>query len=159
MTKKLIGCVTALMLTSTLNADKNYQLGVSTTDIDNYSGKEISINYGLDNAKATNRNGFYWGMEIGINYLNTDLGNGYGTNGDLLLGYSPTKNMSVYGIGSGLVQKINDVEAAGFGFGGGIKYDISEKYTVVLDYKKYTMTMSIGEYDYKKSSLSIQYNW
>ena len=143
-------------------------VGISSTAA-NIDSKEIGIGYGvslyLDNS-------IFWGLsfdfsagkldnsEIKIDNKTTNKNdNIYTAGADFKLGYALFDNkLALYGIGSGIYQSIGGIDGAGFGYGAGVDYRITNNIALNLEYKTYSMTTNYGDYDYDRVSSGIKYN-
>ena len=144
-------------------------VGISSTAA-NIDSKEIGIGYGvslyLDNS-------IFWGLsfdfsagkldnsEIKIDNKTTNKNdNIYTAGADFKLGYALFDNkLALYGIGSGIYQSIGGIDGAGFGYGAGVDYRITNNIALNLEYKTYSMTTNYGDYDYDRVSSGIKYNF
>jgi opacity protein-like surface antigen len=79
---------------------------------------------------------------------------------DFKLGYAFfSDKLAIYGIGSAIYQGIAGIDGAGFGYGAGADYRITDHIALNLEYKTYSMTSNYGDYDYDKISTGIKYNF
>ncbi len=84
----------------------------------------------------------------------------YTTGGDLKLGYALFNNkLALYGIGSGIYQGIGGIDGAGFGYGAGADYRITDHIALNVEYKTYSMTTNYGDYDYDRVYTGLKYNF
>ena len=67
--------------------------------------------------------------------------------------------LALYGIGSGIYQGIGGIDGAGFGYGAGIDYRITDHIALNVEYKTYSMTSNYGDYDYDRVSTGIKYTF
>ena len=67
--------------------------------------------------------------------------------------------LTVYGIGSGIYQSIGGIDGAGFGYGAGADYRITDNIALNVEYKTYSMTSNFGDYDYDRVSTGIKYTF
>lgn len=155
----LIGSVVAI---NAMAAGGNFHLSAGSMKIGDDTGSLVSIGYEGDNLKTTN--GFYWGfgMDFGVGRANSV--NTYNLSANLKLGYSPIKNLAVYGMVVPMIQSYDNNSAYGFGFGGGADYKISKHFDVSLEYTKYNMSIDSngyygGDYDMNIAALSIGYRF
>lgn len=144
-------------------------VGISSTAA-NIDSKEIGIGYGvslyLDNS-------IFWGLsfdfsggkldnsKIKIDNKTTNKNdNIYTAGADFKLGYALFDNkLALYGIGSGIYQSIGGIDGAGFGYGAGVDYRITNNIALNLEYKTYSMTTNYGDYDYDRVSSGIKYTF
>lgn len=84
----------------------------------------------------------------------------YTAGGDFKLGYALFNNkLALYGIGSGIYQGIGGIDGAGFGYGAGVDYRITDHIALNVEYKTYSMTSNYGDYDYDRISTGIKYSF
>lgn len=84
----------------------------------------------------------------------------YTAGGDFKLGYALFSNkLALYGIGSGIYQSIGGIDGAGFGYGAGVDYRITDNIALNVEYKTYSMTSNFGDYDYDRISTGIKYTF
>ncbi|WP_418186818.1 outer membrane protein [Aliarcobacter lanthieri] len=164
MTKFTKLALASTLLTSALYAQntKHVHIGVSTANIEGEDYAEFNIGYGV--------NGYFNSFLLG-----TSFDFAYGTpkvNGksidvatasvDFRLGYGLFDNkLSIYAIGTGAFQGVDGTDGAGFGYGGGINYDITDNFAINLEYKTYDMKTgsSTVNYTYEKSNLNLKYRF
>lgn len=135
---------------------KNVSVGVASVEVGDKTGTGYDAGFGY----GTTDSGFYWGGAFLFEYANVNNINVTGYAADIRLGISPTKSLSLYGIGAAMYQSVNDRENSGFGTGGGIEYRITDTIAVNMDYKTFNMKPShVGflDYDYTKTSVSVKY--
>jgi len=146
------------------NTTKSFNFGVSNGSVNDSSGSGVFIGYGFDNTnnKAYTTKKLYMGgdFHFGINSIeNTNVVN-FG--GDFKLGMNVLPQMSVYGIGSFLIQDTDSFSAYGLGIGMGTEWRINKKFAAVVDYKAYSMTPDSTDdidYDYDQTSLYVKYRF
>ena len=84
----------------------------------------------------------------------------YTAGGDFKLGYALfNSKLAVYGIGSGIYQSIGGIDGAGFGYGAGVDYRITDNIALNVEYKTYSMTSNFGDYDYDRVSSGVKYTF
>ena len=141
-----------------------------TSTAANIDTKEIGIGYGVARYLDS---GLYWGVSFDFSEGKMDksivtVGNKqkkgddnlYSAGADFRLGYAIFDNkLAIYAIGSGIYQGIAGLDGAGFGYGAGVDYRITEHIALNLEYKTYSMTSNYGDYDYDKISTGIKYNF
>ena len=66
--------------------------------------------------------------------------------------------LALYGIGSEFIKDWG-IDGAGFGYGAGIDFRITEQVSFDIEYKTYSMTSNYGDYDYDRVSTGIKYNF
>ncbi len=144
--------------------------GVSSTAA-NIDATEIGIGYGVS---AYLDNSIFWGLSFDFSGGKLDSSkvkienktstknddNIYTVGGDLKLGYALFNNkLALYGIGSGIYQGIGGIDGAGFGYGAGADFRITDNIALNVEYKTYSMTTNYGNYDYERVSTGIKYNF
>jgi len=179
-TSLLVSAVSLLICTTTVTASSynNYiskinkttvslNVGLSSGSINDNSGTGAFIGYGFDNTnkKAYTTNKLYMGGDffLGMNSINDN--NVVNFSGDLKLGMNVIPKISIYGIGTVLIQDTNSFSASGFGMGLGTEWRINEKFAAVVDYKSYSLSSneegstSNADYDYDRTSLYLKYRF
>ena len=144
--------------------------GISSTAA-NIDATEIGIGYGVS---VYLDNSIFWGVSFDFSGGKLDSGkikidnktstkndeNIYTAGGDFKLGYALFNNkLAVYGIGSALYQGIGGMDGAGFGYGAGADYRITDHIALNVEYKTYSMTSNYGDYDYDRVSTGIKYTF
>lgn len=143
----------------------------SSSQAANIDSTEIGIGYGVS---AYFDNHIYAGTSLDFSGGKLDSTNVYiprnsrsrsddnlfTTGVDFKLGYAFFSNkLAIYGIGSAIYQGISGIDGAGFGYGAGVDYRITEHIALNLEYKTYSMTSNYADYDYDKISTGIKYNF
>lgn len=140
-------------------------LSGSASQVTNDDSTEIGIGSGVSGYFD---NGIYAGVSFDFSTGKLDESNNnskkdntlYTAGTDLKIGYAFFANkLAIYGIGSGIYQSVSEVEGAGFGYGAGIDYRITDHIALNLEYKTYSMTSNYADYDYDKVSSAIKYNF
>ncbi len=116
-----------------------------------YAGTSLDFSAGkLDNTN----------VDIPRSSRNRSDDNLFTAGADFKLGYAFfSDKLAIYGIGSAIYQGIAGIDGAGFGYGAGADYRITEHIALNLEYKTYSMTSNYGDYDYDKISTGIKYNF
>ena len=142
--------------------------GISSTGAD-INATEIGIGYGIS---VYLDNSIFWGVsfdfsggtldnsQVKIENTTSTKNNDslYTAGADFKLGYALFSNkLAVYGIGSGIYQSIGGIEGAGFGYGAGTDYRLTDNIALNVEYKTYSMTSNYGDYDYDRVSTAIKY--
>ncbi len=173
MKKLVLGALTvSTLLLNNVSASETLKdihlTGVSSTATD-IDATEIGIGYGFS---AYLDNSIFWGVSFDFsggkldngnvkieNYTSTkNNDNIYTAGADFKLGYALFSNkLAVYGIGSGIYQSIGGIEGAGFGYGAGTDYRLTDNIALNVEYKTYSMTSNYGDYDYDRISTAIKY--
>lgn len=167
MKKIILGIATVALLSSSVSADGDIHLGVSSVDIAETSGIEYNIGYG---GSKTWDSGIYFGStvqfayaDLGADALNESL-TATTMTGDFKLGYS-IAGFTGYGLGGAAIQNLADSKynSYGFGFGGGLEYEIFEHMSLAAEYKSYSLSTSDGivsiDHDYTVTGLNVMYTW
>lgn len=175
MKKLVVGALTvSTLLLNDVSATETLKdihlTGASSTAAD-INANEIGIGYGvsmyLDNS-------IFWGVSFDLsagkldnsqikidNKTSTKNDDSiYNAGGDFKLGYALFNNkLAIYGIGSALYQGLAGIDGAGFGYGAGADYRITDNIALNVEYKTYSMTSNFGDYDYDRVSSSIKYTF
>ncbi|WP_418179150.1 outer membrane beta-barrel protein [Aliarcobacter lanthieri] len=162
MTKLTKLALASTILTSGLYAQnaKDVHIGVSTAKVQDESYTEFNIGYGLN----AHFNSFLLGTSLGFAYgspkidgKSIDVATAYV---DFRLGYGFFDNkLSIYAIGTAALQGIDGNDGAGFGYGGGIDYSITDNFGINLEYKTHDMMTSSVDYTYEKANLNLKYTF
>ena len=175
MKKLVLGALTvSTLLLNNVSATETLKdihlTGISSTAAD-IDASEIGIGYGFS---AYLDNSIFWGASFDFsggtldknqvkieNKTSTKNDDSIYTAGaDLKLGYALFNNkLAVYGIGSALYQGIGGMDGAGFGYGAGADYRITDNIALNVEYKTYSMTSNYGDYDYDRVSSGIKYTF
>ncbi len=144
--------------------------GISSTAAD-IDASEIGIGYGVS---VYTDSSIFWGVSFDFSggtldknqikienkTLTKNEDSIYTAGADLKLGYALFNNkLALYGIGSGIYQGLAGIDGAGFGYGAGIDFRITEQVSFDIEYKTYSMTSNYGDYDYDRVSTGIKYNF
>ena len=175
MKKLVLGTLTvSTLLLNNVSAKETlmdiHLTGVSSTAA-NIDATEIGIGYGvsvyLDNSIFLGLSFDFSGGKLDNSKVKIENkpstrndDNIYTTGGDLKLGYALFNNkLALYGIGSGIYQGIGGIDGAGFGYGAGVDYRITDHIALNVEYKTYSMTTNYGDYDYDRVSSGLKYNF
>jgi opacity protein-like surface antigen len=141
----------------------DFHIGASSAEVLGQSYTEYNIGYGVD---FYTQKSIYIGLSFDIAYGNVDLENSkksadvYSSTADLKLGYALFDNtLAIYGLGTGALQSVNNLEGAGFGYGGGVDYKINKNFAINVEYKTYDMVSNAGDYTYEKINSNIKYTF
>ncbi|MFW2352755.1 outer membrane beta-barrel protein [Aliarcobacter butzleri] len=155
--------VSTVLLSSVSNATlvSDVHVGVSNAKVLDESYTEFNVGYGFNKYFDSN---IVVGTSIDFAYGSADITNKsidvYTLSGDLKIGYSIfNQDLLIYGIGSGVLQGIDNKDGAGFGYGAGADYRITKNVALNLQYKVYNMTSSRFKYDYEKANLNLKYTF
>lgn len=154
----------ALVADITTGVTNDVHIGASAIEAYKLTGQAISLGYG---GSKVWENGIMAGITMDFLAGKIDLPSGstetkdtvYGISADLQVGYVPVKDLTIYAIGSGLEQSVQNLEGYGFGYGGGIEYAITKSFAVAAEYKTYNMTNKVGDYDYSEGGVNLKYTW
>ena len=175
MKKLVLGALTvSTLLLNNVSAKETlmdiHLTGVSSTAT-NIDATEIGIGYGVsvyfDNSVFLGLSFDFSGGKLDSSKVKIENktstkndDNIYTTGGDLKLGYALFNNkLALYGIGSGIYQGIGGIDGAGFGYGAGADYRITDHIALNVEYKTYSMTTNYGDYDYDRVSTGLKYNF
>ena len=68
--------------------------------------------------------------------------------------------LALYAIGSGALQGIDNMSGAGFGYGAGIDYRITDSFALNVEYKTYDMTSDkMPNYTFEKINTNFKYTF
>ena len=156
----LVGLVT---LSSFASAQivSDVHVGVSNAKVLDESYTEFNGGYGFNKYFDSN---IVVGTSINFAYGNPNVNSKnidvYTLSGDLKIGYAIfNQDLFLYTIGSGALQGIDNKDGAGFGYGAGADYRITDHIALNVEYKTYSMTTNYGDYDYDRVSTAIKYNF
>lgn len=175
MKKLVLGALTvSILLLNNVSARETlmdiHLTGISSTAAE-INAQEIGIGYGVS---VYTDSGIFWGVSFDLsggtldnsqikieNKTSTKNDDSlYNAGGDFKLGYALFNNkLAVYGIGSALYQGIGGMDGAGFGYGAGADYRITDNIALNVEYKTYSMTSNFGDYDYDRISTGIKYTF
>ena len=167
MKNRILSIVAAVAVfgSSALFADSHndVHVGASAINIYDTSGQAINIGYGGNKVWSNN---IMMGLSIDFQGGNIDVpkdseqeSSFLGMSADVQIGYVPFKDVTAYGIGSGLKQAFGDIGGAGFGYGAGVDYALTKYFTLSAEYKTYSMINEVGNYDYTASGIILRYTW
>lgn len=175
MKKLVLGALTvSTLLLNNVSAKETlmdiHLTGVSSTAA-NIDATEIGIGYGVsvyfDNSVFLGLSFDFSGGKLDSSKVKIENktstkndDNIYTAGGDLKLGYALFNNkLALYGIGSGIYQGIGGIDGAGFGYGAGADFRITDNIALNVEYKTYSMTSNYGDYDYDRVSTGIKYSF
>lgn len=133
--------------------ETKFAIGAANATIEDSSFVQYGIGYTSD--YVTNA-GYVIGVGSMITYgsmddnaTTTSNNPGVGTvDLDLRIGYKLTDSLKVVGIASVAGQYIENEGAYGFGGGGALEYSITKNIALEANYKAYSMTGALIDYDY-----------
>lgn len=146
--------MTILMLQAEVNTE--IRLGAGQLEANNKTATGYTIGIGMTRYFESD---FLFGVDFDFTYADIEF-NGrdrdlYGYGADLRLGYAFMDNdLSVYAIGSALRQTIGNTTGAGFGYGFGGDYHITNSMALALEYKTYDITTDKASTDYDFESVN-----
>lgn len=150
-------------LAMNLSADTNdFHIGASSAKIFEKDYTEFNLGYGFN---FNTQNNIHVGIAFDIAFGNVDLENNKSavvvtTGGDLKIGYALFENkLALYAIGSGAYQSVDSLNAVGFGYGGGVDYQITKNIALNVEYKTYDMTSKGADYTYEKINSNLKYTF
>ena len=137
--------------------EKSFTLRAASADIFETTGTQYGIGYGITSFA---RNGFVWGIDFDLDYLDLDGADVWGYGTALRLGYALLQNdLQFYVLGGALVQSMPGGSGYGFGFGGGADYRLFTHLRVGAEYRTFTITREVGDYDYTQASGFVKFVW
>jgi len=161
--KKLsLALLASLTLASSASAYDSYKyvnVGVSAATVAEESATGYDLGWGFNSYKD---NGFFWGIGFDITLIPLENETVTGFGGDLRLGYTPEFNnhkIAVYGILTGQGQDIYGSQAYGFGYGAGASYRLTSWLETDVEYKTYSMTHEIVDYDSDTVALNLKFTF
>ena len=156
MIKTLLKLTTATFFVATM-AQAEMVLSAQGTNVEfmNEKANGVGISWGFE---KTLENKIYTSITFDIDYADIKNQALMGYSGNLKLGYSPLKDLNIYAIGSALTQSYT-TSAYGFGYGGGVSYDITKSIGLQAEYKTHTMIANTYEYDYSIATAGLKYSF
>ena len=136
---------------------KDLYLGVSSAEVLKEKITSYNLGYSLNSYYD---NSLYWGVnfDFAISKLVDENIFSYGSS--LNLGYTPVNDLSIYIIGSAMLQNIGNSSGAGFGYGFGSEYIINEVFSIDIVYKTHRIVADkITNYDYDLLGINIKYSF
>ena len=142
--KKILLIAALLTVAAQAEVYQSINIGANQSTIDSKTGNGFNIGW---SGTRVWKNGILATFAINYNHseIENETFNSYGT--DLKVGYK-YKDIAVFAIGSGLYQSYHSLEAAGFGYVGGLEYMPFKHFGVGAEYKTYSMTSEINEYTF-----------
>lgn len=157
MKKTLTAVAIIAILTTTANAAvRDIHVSGGTSTIATETQPIYEIGYGVSGYFDT---GLMLGVDFNFGAANTAKETTYNYGADMKLGFSPIKNTSVYAIGSAMSQSYANTTGYGFGYGAGIEYRFNNSFATAVEYKTYSMTTKVGDYDFDSSQLKVKYTF
>ncbi len=159
--KKILSIVTALAISASASQGSKYvSLGATSVDADIFgTGLVYSLNLG---GKKVFDNNVFLGADLLFEYgsleKNSQTIDAVGYGGNINLGYQ-YKDLGVFVLGSALLESIDNISTAGFGFGGGIEYTPWEHVGFGVKYVQYSMTTELVGVDYDRSGVKGYINF
>lgn len=160
---KLAIVTSALTLNLSAQTVSDYHIGVSSAKVLDKDFVELNVGYGANFYTQSN---IFFGIAIELAYGQVDLENIKSadvitSNGDFKLGYAMLENkLALYAIGSGALQGIDSMSGAGFGYGAGIDYRITDSFALNVEYKTYDMTSDkMPNYTFEKINTNFKYTF
>jgi opacity protein-like surface antigen len=162
MTKKIISSALAITLaTSSLSAlDVKSKVGVgyASAEIDSSTESSVTLDMGLKFGETIKQS-----LGVEFMFINDDTNSGSGNivNFFYNVGADVYKGIVPYVSVGYMVQTFSDVDAAdGLSYGAGVEYEISDNFSLDLNYKLSKMTMVTDyEYDVSIAQASIGYKF
>ena len=154
ITKLSLALIATLTLTTSASAQ---QLGITAKSVN--LEDESTIMYGVHwGYGGSLKDSLYTGLNLNLELGNMNDEQIYDFSADFKLGYSPTKNIALYGLGGYLSQTVNSIDGRGWGYGVGALYKFDYGIEINLDYKKYSLEVDATtnfSYDYDTISTSV----
>ena len=159
--KNIVICLVALSSFASAQIVSDVHVGVSNAKVLDESYTEFNGGYGFNKYFDSN---IVVGTSINFAYGNPNVNSKnidvYTLSVDLKIGYAIfNQDLFVYTIGSGALQGIDNKDGAGFGYGAGADYRITDNIALNVEYKTYSMTSNFGDYDYDRVSTGIKYTF
>jgi opacity protein-like surface antigen len=137
-------------------------IGGASSKVLDKDSTEYNIGYGVTSYSDNN---IYFGISFDLSYgeielINKNL-NVYSYSADGKLGYAFfDKKLGAYGIVSGMYQSIDSLNGAGFGYGAGLDYRITDHIAINLEYKTYDMKSDkMPDYTHEKVISNIKFTF
>jgi hypothetical protein len=157
MKKTLTAVAIIAILTTAANAAvRDIHISGGTSTIANETQPIYEIGYGVS---AYFDSELMLGVDFNFGAANTTHDTTYNYGADAKVGFSPIKNASVYAIGSAMSQSYANTTGYGFGYGTGIEYRFNNSFATAVEYKTYSMTSKVGDYDFDSSQLKVKYTF
>jgi len=156
MKKTLTAVAIIAILTTTANAAvRDIHVSGGTSTIATETQPIYEIGYGVSGYFD---NSFMLGVEFNFGAANTTHETTYNYGADAKVGFSPIKDASVYAIGSAMSQSYANTTGYGFGVGAGVEYRFNA-FATAVEYKTFSMTTKIGDYDFDSTQLKVKYTF
>lgn len=153
MKKIMIIVATAILVTAANAAVRDIHISGGTSTIANETQPIYEIGYGVSGYFDS---GIILGVDFNFGAANTAKEITYNYGADMKVGFSSIKNASVYAIGSAMSQSYANTTGYGFGGGAGMEYRFNA-FATAVEYKSYSMTTKVGDYDFDSTQLKVKY--
>ena len=156
--KRILTTVAAIAILTTVAANaavRDIHISGGTSSIANETQPIYEIGYGVSGYFDS---GLMLGVDFNFGAANTTKETTYNYGADMKVGFSPIKNTSVYAIGSAMSQSYASTTGYGFGGGGGVEYRFNS-FAIAVEYKTFSMTTKVGDYDFDSSQLKVKYTF
>lgn len=158
LTKLSLAVIATLSITTNVNAADgkiDIHIGSSSVELAQESATSVNIGFGTN---SHSENGFYWGTQFDLSFIDLDEHTVTGFGGDFKMGYSLIEDLTIYGLAGGLGQDLKDGQGLGFGFGGGVEYRAFENVALNVEAKSYDMTHeNDADYDFDSVGVNLKY--
>ena len=156
MKKTLTAVAIIAILTTAANAAvRDIHISGGTSTIANETQPIYEIGYGVSGYFDS---GVMLGIDFNFGAANTAKETTYNYGADMKVGFSPIKNASIYAIGSAMSQSYLSTNGYGFGGGAGVEYRFNA-FATAVEYKTFSMTTKIGDYDFDSTQLKVKYTF
>jgi len=154
--KLTLAVITILTLATSANAKIDIHVGTSKVKLAGESATAYNIGWGTN---SHNENGFYWGTQFDISSIKLKDHNVTSFGGDLKIGYSFIKDLTVYALVGALGQDLRQGQGLGFGYGAGIEYKAFNNVSLNVESKSYAMSLEETDYDFDSLGLNLKYTF
>lgn len=142
---------------SAAEMERGISLRAGSAEIFETSHTQYGIGYGFTSFA---QNGFAWGIDFDLDYLDIEGAEVWGYGTALRLGYALMQNdLQFYALGGALVQSMPGGNGYGFGYGGGVDYRLFSHLRIGAEYRSYNITREFGDYDYTQASGFAKIVW
>ncbi len=161
MKKKILALSLIASFATLLNAvdfDTKVSVGATSAKLDG----ENYTQYGLGYTANTNlNNGIILGFGNSLYYGNVKSGVDVTTlDMDLRAGYEVMHNLTLFAIGSGVGQYMDNSTSAGLGYGASLEYKLTQHVFLEGMYKTTDMRYSTdNKYDYDTTNFAVKFNY